>query len=59
MAVSLALPCRISVYEEGGRTKIGTVLPTATLAIFPGAESLREIAREVEQAIVTMIDEAK
>jgi uncharacterized protein (DUF302 family) len=59
MAVSLALPCRISVYEDGGCTKIGTVLPTVTLATFPGAEGLIDVAREVEQTLLTVIDEAK
>ena len=59
MAVSLALPCRISVYEEGGTTKIGTILPTALLNIFPGAESLQEVARDVEREILAIIDEAK
>jgi uncharacterized protein (DUF302 family) len=59
MVVSLALPCRISVYEEGGTTKIGTVLPTALLNIFPGAESLQEVARDVEREILAIIDEAK
>ena len=59
MAVSMALPCRISVYEEGGRTKMATMLPTAMLAMFPGADSLREVAGEVERAILTMMDEAK
>jgi uncharacterized protein (DUF302 family) len=59
MAVSLALPCRISVYEDGGRTKIGTVLPTATLSIFPGAEDLADVAKDVEQTLLKIIDEAK
>jgi len=59
MAVSLALPCRISVYQDGGRTKIGTILPTATLAIFPGAEGMQSVAEEVERAIVKIMNEAK
>ena len=59
MAVNLALPCRISVYEEGGKTKIGMVRPTALLAIFPGAEKLKPIAEEVEQQTIKMIEEAK
>ena len=59
MEVSLALPCRISVYEEGGRTKIGTILPTALLSVFPGAQKLRPVAEEVERALLKMIDEAR
>ena len=59
MEVSLALPCRISVYQAGGRTKIGTILPTGLVAIFPGATKLAPVAEEVEVAIRKMIDEAR
>lgn len=59
MSVSLALPCRISVYEDGGKTKIGTVLPTRLLEIFPSAGQMRDVAREVEEAILAMMEEAK
>ena len=59
MAVSMALPCRISVYEEGGRTKLATMLPTAMLAVFPGADALQAVAADVEREILAMMDEAK
>lgn len=59
MEVSLALPCRISVYEDGGTTKIGTLQPTALLAIFPGAHALEAVAAEVEQTLVKIIEEAR
>ncbi len=59
MTANLALPCRISVYQEGGKTKIGMVKPTALLAIFPGAEALKPVAEEVEQQTIKMIEEAK
>jgi uncharacterized protein (DUF302 family) len=59
MTVNLALPCRISVYQEGGRTKIGMVKPTALLAIFPNAEALKPVAEEVERETIRMIEEAK
>src|SRR5512139_2028955 len=59
MAVSMALPCRISVYEEGERTMLATMLPTAMLALFPGADALQEVAAEVEREILGMMDEAK
>jgi uncharacterized protein (DUF302 family) len=58
MSFSTALPCRISVYEEGGRTKIATMLPTAMLVSLPGA-ALKPVAEAVEQRILKMIDEAK
>jgi len=59
MSMNIALPCRISVYEEGGQTRIGMVRPTALLAGLSESPHLREVAEEVEQATIRMIDEAK
>ncbi len=59
MSVSTALPCRISVYEEGGRTKIATMLPTAILSVFPGSQQLKPVADEVEEQILRMMEEAR
>jgi uncharacterized protein (DUF302 family) len=59
MTVNMALPCRISVYREGGRTKIGMIRPTALLALFPGGAELKPVAEEVERETMRMIDEAK
>jgi len=59
MTVNLALPCRISVYQEGGKVKIGMVRPTALLSLIPGSDRLRPVAEEVERETIKMIDEAK
>lgn len=59
MTVNLALPCRISVYEEGGKVKIGMIRPITLLELFPGREALKEVAEEVESVTIQMIDEAK
>lgn len=59
MSMNMALPCRISVYEEGGKTKIGMVKPTALLASLSQSRKLMAVAEEVEQKIIQMIDEAK
>ena len=59
MIMNLALPCRISVYQERGKTKIGMVRPTALLSFFPSADRLRSVAEEVERETIKMIDEAK
>jgi len=59
MSMNMALPCRISVYEEGGQTRIGMVRPTALLAGLSESPSLREVAEDVEQATIRMIDDAK
>ena len=57
LSISTALPCRISVYQEGGRSRLATIRPTAMLAMFdnPG---LQDVAREVEQTIVRIMQEA-
>lgn len=56
MAISTALPCRVSVYQEGGKTKIATIKPTALLAMFP-AEGLKTVAEEVERDLLAIIRE--
>ncbi len=55
--ISTVLPCRISVYEEGETVKVATVKPTALLEMF-GKSDLSEVAQEVEQAIIRVIDAA-
>jgi len=57
MSVSTALPCRISIYEEGGRTILATLKPTTLLALFNTPE-LKEVAQEVEDTIVKIMKEA-
>lgn len=57
MAVSTVLPCRISVYEEEGKTVIATVKPTAILGLF-GDRDLEPVARQVEEQLIAIVDEA-
>ncbi len=57
MSVSTALPCRISIYDEGGKTILATLKPTALLAMF-NAPHLAGVAREVEDTIVKIMKEA-
>ena len=57
MEISTALPCRISVYEESGKVRLATLKPTALIEVF-GQAGLGDVAVEVEQAIVAMMDEA-
>ena len=55
--ISTALPCRISVYEEEGRTCFSTIRPTAMLGMF-GADAVESVAREVEDTMVAIMEEA-
>jgi uncharacterized protein (DUF302 family) len=57
MSVSTALPCRISIYEEGGKTILASLKPTTLLALF-NTPQLTGVAREVEDTIVKIMKEA-
>ena len=57
MSVSTALPCRISVYEENGKTVLATLKPTTLLAMF-NVPQLEPVAREVEDTLVKIMNEA-
>ncbi len=57
LEISTALPCRISLYEEGGKTKLATIRPTALIDLFPNPE-LKGVAEEVEATLVRIIEEA-
>jgi len=57
MSISTALPCRISLYEEDGKTVLATLKPTTLLAMF-NVSQLKEVAQEVEDTIVKIMKEA-
>ena len=57
MSVSTALPCRISIYQEKGKTVLATLKPTTLLAMF-NVPQLEVVARDVENTIVKIMKEA-
>lgn len=59
MSMNVALPCRISVYQQEGKTLIGMVRPTVLLAALSSAPELAMIAAQVEEDTGAMIDAAK
>jgi uncharacterized protein (DUF302 family) len=59
MRLNMALPCRISVFTEHGKTRIGMIRPAALLAPLSQDPALANVAAEVEQATIRMIDAAK
>ncbi|TAL90730.1 MAG: DUF302 domain-containing protein [Rhodanobacter sp.] len=59
MQLNMALPCRISVYSQGGKTYIGMIRPEQMLAQLSDDPRLATIAAEVERATREMIDEAR
>lgn len=57
IAVSAALPCRISVYREGERTVLATIEPKVLLALFGAAPvGADAVAAEVRSELVRIMD---
>ena len=59
MGMNIALPCRISVYQDGGKTLIGMVRPTVLLASLSQSENLKTIAEQVEKDTIAIIEASK
>jgi len=59
MRLNMALPCRISVFTEQGKTKIGLIKPMQMLSALSQDAGLIEVAKEVEDKVMQMVDDAK
>ena len=59
MRLNMALPCRISVYTDEGKTYIGLIKPENMLSSLSDKEELKVVASEVENKIIEMVDEAR
>jgi uncharacterized protein (DUF302 family) len=59
MRLNMALPCRISVYTDKGKTNIGLIRPVKMLSALSQDEALMKTAAEVEEKTINMIDDAK
>jgi uncharacterized protein (DUF302 family) len=59
IGMSIALPCRVAIYEEEGKTRIGMIRPAATLSGLSDSPTLQAVADEVETALVKIIEEAR
>lgn len=58
MSLNMALPCRISIYQDQGKTIIGMVPPTALLALISTDPSIAAAAQAVERTMEAIIDDA-
>ncbi|RXT07918.1 DUF302 domain-containing protein [Ammoniphilus sp. CFH 90114] len=56
--VGYFLPCKIVVYESNGTTKIGLPKPTAMIGLLDD-ELLKDIAKDIEQVLVEVLDKSK
>jgi len=59
MRLNMALPCRISVFTDSGKTKIGLIKPVQMLSSLSEEAELVEVSEEVEAKTIKMVDEAK
>ena len=59
MRLNMALPCRISVFTEKGTTKIGLIKPIQMLSALSTDAAIAQLAKEVEEQTIRMVDESK
>ena len=57
MSVSVVLPCRVSVYQDGQTLTIATVKPTDLMKA-TDLNGVAELATEIEREVSTMMHEA-
>jgi uncharacterized protein (DUF302 family) len=57
LEMAVAMPCRIAVYEQDGRTVLSTLRPSILLALFR-EKSLEPVAAEIETRIVKLMERA-
>ncbi|MGE7270165.1 DUF302 domain-containing protein [Brevibacillus panacihumi] len=55
--VGYFLPCKITVYESNGKTKIGLPKPTYLVHALDDAD-LMEIAQQIEETLIRVIDQS-
>ena len=59
MRLNMALPCRISVFTDKGKTMIGLIKPVQLLTALSEDPALVQVAKEVEDKTIKMVDESK
>jgi uncharacterized protein (DUF302 family) len=59
MRLNMALPCRISVFTDKGRTKIGLIKPARMLSSLSEDPALIEVAEDVEAKTIEMVNDAR
>jgi uncharacterized protein (DUF302 family) len=59
MRLNMALPCRLSVFTEGGQTRIGMIRPAQMLYSLTQDKALTDVSAEVEEKTIQMIEDAR
>ncbi|MDQ7082790.1 MAG: DUF302 domain-containing protein [Aquificota bacterium] len=55
--ISTAMPCRVSIYEENGKTVLATISPLQMIEMYNEPE-LKGIAQEIESAVKEIMEES-
>jgi len=55
--ISTAMPCRIAIFEQDGKTILSTINPIQMIEMYNEPE-LKDLAQEVEKLIREMMEEA-
>ncbi len=58
LTLSLALPCRVAVFETAGGTRLGTIAPTTLLSEFEVNPEVGATAAEVEHTLRQILADA-
>lgn len=56
--VGYFLPCKITIYESEGKTKIGLPKPTAMIGLLNDTE-LKSIAENIEEILINVLEKSK
>lgn len=56
--ISLALPCRVALFEHGGGARLGTIAPTSILAGFDIDPEVDRVATDVERTLRQILVDA-
>lgn len=55
--IATALPCRIAIFQENGKTVVSTMAPTEVLSLFE-RDDLEDLAYEVERMLEEIMEES-
>ncbi len=55
--ISTAMPCRVAIFEQNGKTILSTIAPTQMLEMFNEPE-LKDVAEEIESIIKEIMEES-
>jgi len=55
--ISTAMPCRVAIFEQNGKTVLSTIAPTQMIEMYNEPE-LKGVAEEVEKLVKEIMEES-